>query len=264
LNKPIVIIALVLAFLLAGCQSNPTFRDASGKEEISLDTSKYDNSPANVYIRLSIAYLNEGETNTALAYANKAVEKDSGNPNAYNVRGLIYQQVGQYSRAESNYRKALSIAPNEPYINNTYGRYLCELKQYDKALIHFNKTIDHPLYKEKWIPMTNLGICALRQNNLEVAQENFRKALQSNGKFKIALYNMIQVSVLQENYWSARAYLQRYLEVGEHNAKTLWWGIQTEKVLGDLDRLDSYKLQLRVKFPDSDEAKMLMAENKQL
>ena len=73
---------------------------------------------------------------------------------------------------------------------------------------------------------------------------------------------MIDVSVKQENYWSARAYLQRYLEVAQHDAKTLWWGIKTERVLGDRDKLASYELLLRSKFPDSEEAYMLNTDSK--
>lgn len=260
MNNRYLIFILACGLVLSGCQSTPDYVSEDGKREIRLDTGKYENSPANLYIQLSIAYLGEDDINTALKYAKKAIAKDASNPYAHNILSLIYQRLGQYSKAEAGFRKALSIEPNEPRINNTYGSFLCELKKLDKALIHFKKTIDHPLYKQKWIPMTNIGICALREGNLELAQEYLRKALQNNGKFRVALYTMIEVSVLQENYWSARAYLQRYLEIAEHDAKTLWWGIQTEKNLGDRDRLDSYKLLLRVKFPDSEEAKMLMAD----
>ena len=260
MKKKNLVIGAMLALLVGGCASNPDYSDGSGNQEINLEAGKYDESPANLFIQLAYAYLREGDVNTALINAEKAVEKDPSNPNAHNILALLYQRLGQPTKAEQEYREALSIAPNDPYINNAYGGFQCELKNLDKAMIHFKKTINHPLYRDKWIPMTNIGICALRMDNLELAQEYFRKALQINGKFRIALYNMIEVSVLQEKYMSARAYLQRYLEVGEHDSKTLWWGIQTEKVLGDRDRLDSYRLLLRVKFPDSEEAHLLMAD----
>lgn len=247
---------------LSGCQTAPTYDEETGNREINLEAGKYENSPANVYIRLSVAYLNEQDVNTALQYAEKAVAKDSANPNAHNVLALIYQRLGQNVKAEDNYRKALRISPNDPYINNTYGSFLCSLKKLDKALIHFKKTESHPLYSKKWVPLTNAGICALRHGNLELAQEYLRKALQINGKFGIALYNMIDVSVKQENYWSARAYLQRYLEIAQHDAKTLWWGIKTEQELGDQDKLASYELLLRSKFPDSEEAHMINTDRK--
>lgn len=249
--------------VLAGCQSNPEY-SSDGKKEIKLETNKYINSPANLYIKLAKAYYTQGDLEIALGHAQNAVAKDSGNPNAHNMLALIYQSLGQTSKAEAGFKRALSISPHDPYINNAYGRLMCHLGKLDKSLIHFNKTIDHPLYEKKWIPTANAGICALRHGNLEVAEEYLRKSLQNNEKFSIALYNMIKLSVLQENYLMARAFLQRYLEVGRHDSKTLWWGILTEQHQGDRDTLESYKLQLRARFPDSDEAKLLfeMENNK--
>ena len=261
MNRRYLVFTVVFSLFLAGCQSSPSYEGSNG--EINLDTGQYENSPANTFIQLAIAYMEQGQMTVALKYAKRAVQQDASHPDAYNIRGLIYQRLGQYSKAEHDFRKALSISPNNPRINNTYGSFLCELKKIDKALIYFEKTISHPLYEQKWVPMTNAGICALRVNNLEVAQDYLRKALQNNGKYRIALYNMVEVSVLQKNYWSARAYLQRYLEVGQHDSKTLWWGIHTERELGDRDKLDSFKLLLRAKFPDSEEAHMLMADKKQ-
>jgi type IV pilus assembly protein PilF len=245
---------------LVACQSNPTTYDNT--RDIPIESDRYENSPANVFIRLAVAYLNQQDYKSALKYAEMSVKKDGSNPNSHNVLALVYQRLGQVSKADKSFSRALSIAPSDPYINNAYGSFLCENNRMDDSLKYFDRAVAHPLYKEKWLAQTNAGICALRQERLEVAQEYFRKALQNNGKFKIALYNMINLSVLQENYWSARAYLQRYLEVGEHTAETLWWGIKTEKILGDRDKLESFKLLLRAKFPDSDEARLLEADDK--
>ena len=251
-----LIFSVFVALFLVGCQSNPEY--SSSDKEIKLETNQYVNSPANLYIKLAKAYFSQNDLEIALGHAKKAVAKDSGNPNAHNILALIYQSLGQNSKAESGFRRALSISPNDPYINNAYGRLMCHLGKLDKSLIHFDKTYKHPLYSRKWIPSANAGICALRNDNLEVAEDYLRKSLQNNEKFPIALYNMVRLSVAKENYLLARAFLQRYLEVGRHDSKTLWWGILTEKQLGDRDTLESYKIQLRQRFPDSDERKLLL------
>jgi type IV pilus assembly protein PilF len=255
--------SVLVVLVLAGCQSNPEY-SSNGKKEIKLETNKYINSPANLYIKLAQAYYAQGDMEIALGHAQNAVAKDSGNPNAHNILALIYQSLGQTSKAEAGFKKALSISPNNPHINNAYGSLMCHQGKLDKALIHYNKTVDHPLYERKWIPLANAGICALRHDNLEVAEEYLRKSLQNNEKFRFSLYNMVKLSVLQENYLMARAFLQRYLEVGPHDSKTLWWGVLSEQHQGDRDTLESYKLQLRARFPDSDEAKLLFEmENNQ-
>ena len=56
---------------------------------------------------------------------------------------------------------------------------------------------------------------------------------------------------------AARAYLQRYADVAAHTPESLWLGVRTENQLGDDDQMATYRLKLRAKFPDSDEAKYL-------
>jgi type IV pilus assembly protein PilF len=258
-----LLLSLIAAIYLAGCQSNPEKDSYStpGQRDVDLNLGRWDNSPANNYIELAKEYYKINEMTFALESAQNAISIDEQNPYAHNIIALIYQNLKQNSKADKHFRLALTYAPDEPIINNNYGRFLCTLGNFDKSLIHFKKTIDYPLYRRKWIPMTNIGVCALRNDNLEIAEEYLRKALQNNGNYRTALYNMIYLSVLQENYLSARAYLQRYLEVGQHNKNTLWWGVQTEKALGDKDALETYKLKLRSIYPDAEETQKIMMEN---
>jgi len=258
--KRLLLIPLIL--MLFGCASNQTYNEnsAASQGEIDLEIGKYDNSPAKTFIGLAAAYIQRNDFETALRYADRAIKEDPQNPNSFNVMAIVLQQIGQVNKADENFRKALSISPYEPYINSAYASFLCERKDFDRAKIHFTNSINHPLFTKKYLPMAEIGICALRNERLDLAEEYLRKALQINGKFAPALYNMIDVSVRTENYWSARAYIQRYLEVARHDAKTLYWGIKTEQQLGDKNNLDSYKLLLKNKFPDSKETALLQQD----
>ena len=69
---------------------------------------------------------------------------------------------------------------------------------------------------------------------------------------------MSQISYEKANYLSARAYLQRYLEISRHTSTSLWLGIKIERELGDKDALSSYILSLKNNFPDSIEAGLLL------
>ena len=68
---------------------------------------------------------------------------------------------------------------------------------------------------------------------------------------------MSELTFKQNNYMSSRGYLQRYLEVGRHTPKSLWLGIQVERILGDKDAVSSYALMLKNNFPDSEETRLL-------
>ncbi|MDD5272983.1 MAG: type IV pilus biogenesis/stability protein PilW, partial [Methylovulum sp.] len=56
-------------------------------------------------------------------------------------------------------------------------------------------------------------------------------------------------------YWPAKSYLQRYLNSTPHTPTSLWYGMQTERALGNTGLEQEYKNLLLERFPLSDEAK---------
>jgi type IV pilus assembly protein PilF len=97
----------------------------------------------------------------------------------------------------------------------------------------------------------------MAQSRLDAAETHFRNALKKNPRVAVALIQMSQISYETASYLSARAYLQRYLEISPHTAKSLWLGIRVERELGDKNVLSSYTLLLKNKFPDSEEVELL-------
>lgn len=140
---------------------------------------------------------------------------------------------------------------------NNYGQFLCQNSRFDEAEATFMKAAQNPLYQTPEIALANAGTCAMAQNKLDVAESHLRNALDKNPRIAVALIQMAQISYKNASYLSARAYLQRYLEVSTHTAKSLWLGINIETELGDKDALASYKLLLKNKFPNSKEASLL-------
>ena len=94
--------------------------------------------------------------------------------------------------------------------------------------------------------------------DIESAEAHFRAALQINPRIAAALFQMATISYDLERHLPARAYLQRYLEIGAHTPQSLWLGIRIERVLGDKDALASYALQLEKEHPDTEEARLLL------
>ena len=140
---------------------------------------------------------------------------------------------------------------------NNYGQFLCQEARYDEAEEIFLKAAQNPLYSTPEIALSNAGTCAMAQSKLDIAETHFRNALEKNPRVAVALIQMSQISYENANYLSARAYLQRYLEISPHTAKSLWLGIRIERELGDKNTLSSYTLLLKNKFPDSREAALL-------
>ena len=252
------LLVLLLALVLAGCQKQ-NLRDDAGGADITgnIGSPLVGPSPADVYIDLSGAYLREGRLTEAFMNAKKAVIVDPRSSNAHYILALVYQRLGEMGSADASYQKAISLDPRNPAALNAYGLFLCERKDFDEADNYFRRALNNPLYSTPWIASHNAGSCAEMSGDLERADRDYRTALQVNPQFAPSLLSMAEVSYRTGNYLSSRAYLQRYAEVAPHTAQSLWLGVQTENQLGDKDQMASYRLKLRNKFPDSEQAKFL-------
>ncbi len=253
------VVLLVFVAMLAGCQQQPV-RDSAptnGEATGNLGSPLVRRSPADVYINLSGAYLQQGLLTEAFKNAKKAVIVDPSSSNAHYVQALVYQRLGQTDEADASYRTAIARDGRNPVALNAYGSFLCEQKRFDEADGYFRRALTNPLYSTPWLASHNAGWCGEMAGDLVAAERDYRVALQANAKFGPSLLGMAKMSFENENYLSARAYLQRYAEVAQHTAESLWLGVRTENQLGDKDQMASYGLKLRAKFPDSEQAKYL-------
>lgn len=245
-----LILSLAFGLGLGGCGE---VIDESESIRPSIET----NNIAESNLHLGVAYLQRGEYEKALSRFFKALEADKNYPPTYNALGVLYQQLGDRAKSEEYFLKSLDLNSQDPSTLNNYGQFLCYGSRYDEAEVAFMKAVKNPLYPTPEIALSNAGICALAQDKWQTAELHFRNALKRNPKIPVALLQMAKISYTTGSYMSARAYLQRYLEIQAHSEKSLWLGIRIENELGDKNSLASYKLLLKNKFSDSREAKLL-------
>ena len=105
---------------------------------------------------------------------------------------------------------------------------------------------------------TGCGNCALNADNLKGAEENLRKALAVKPKFGEALFQMAELEYRQTEYMSARAFLERYLEVGRTSPATLWLGVRIERGLGNNAQAQHYAQRLKTEYPSATQTKELL------
>ncbi len=215
------------------------------------------NDVALANLRLGTAYMEQRNYEKALEKLEKALDADPRYYATLNVLGILHQRMGQFEKAEDYFKRALNIYPDESTTLNNYGQFLCATGRLDESEEIFIRAAENPLYNSPEIAYTNAGICTLKNNQQDQAEEYFRKALEKNPVISLALIKMSEISFNKGNALSARGYLQRFSATTSHNAATLWLGIQIERALGDRDAVASYALQLRNNFPDSQEARLL-------
>jgi len=246
---------LVLSQTL-GCNPNMVREADDATGEAGSIKAKEDGK-GELYTNLAMEYMRQGQLDIALQKIKKGVEVAPRDSNAHNVMGLIYQRLGQMDLAEDHMKRAVSLDRHNFYALNAYGSFLCGLKRYGEAYGHFDNAVKNPLNRYKEIALTNAGVCAYEEGKREQAENYLREALAANARHPPALAQMAEISYDTGDFMSARTYLQRFLQVGKHTAKTLWVGIRTERKLGDRDTEASYRMLLRNNYPDSKEFRLM-------
>ena len=216
-----------------------------------------DEELANINLQLGARYLEMNMLSVAKKKLEIAVELDPENAAIYNTLGVLYERLQQHEVAREYYKKAMNLDSNNASIKNNYGRYLCETGNYQTAMELLNSSLAMPLNNRKWLAYTNIGICELKQGRQQLAEDNFRQALQRNRRFSPALFEMQKISYRKGKYMSARAFLERYLAVARHTSETLWVAVQTERALGNQELAEEYRETLFSLFPTSKEAQQL-------
>lgn len=250
------IIALLFALLITGCSTMKPVDEWESDSTGELGKEKR-KSPADIYVQLGIAYMQQRQYETALKKLRRGLALDDKNADIHNVMALLYDQLNEPVKASGYFDRAVSLQPSDPYIRNARGTHNCKLGRYADADVDFNVALDNPLYNTPWVALTNAGLCSLRSQNIEGAETYFRRALLTNRQYPVALEQMAEITFQQKNYLSARAYLERYITVQKPNAAILWLGIRIERALGNREAMKGYKKQLLEEFPDAPEVPLM-------
>lgn len=239
--------------LLAACQTAP-IDDGPIAPSAAQTTSKI----ADLQTQLGIGYLRQGKLELAWKRLHKALEHDPNYSTANNAMGLIHERLGQPEKAEGFYIQAVTDNPADSAAQNNFGRFLCAQGRYEEGEQRLLRALKNTLYESPHVAYANAGICSKSAGQPERAEAYFRRALEAQPRLAVALVNMSELSFEKQKHLSARAYLQRYLEVGKHTPQSLWLGIRIERELGDRNAVSSYGTLLRAQFPDARETELYL------
>jgi type IV pilus assembly protein PilF len=246
MNPGKTVLCVIIAIGLAACE---TIKE--GDERID------DSAAAVAYTQLGVEYLREGNYELSLTKLERALSLDPDLPAAHDAIAVLYEKVGENKLAEKHYKKSLKLKPDNARGHNNYGQFLCFQKRYKQAEEQFLLAANDPFYAQSAMALTNAGLCATRIPDSEMAEKYFRMTLQRDPDYAPALLQMGILSFSQGNYLSARAYLQRFEKVTEHNPESLWLAIRTEFALNDHVAWGNYAVSLRNNFPRSEQVMLL-------
>lgn len=244
--KRTTLIASLSVCLLAGCVTNDSV------------TKPQPERAAQINLEIGIDHLRKGNLALAKEKIDRSLEQDSRNANTHSVAGMLYDLLGDEKKAESHYDRAISLDPENSEIRNNYAVYLCQKGKYSRGEKFALDAADNVLYKTPEAALLNAGNCARRAGELQRAEVHYRKALQKRPKFAPALFEMADMQYGQTQYASARAFLQRYMEVGRTSPATLWLGHRIERSLGHTAEAQHYARRLKSEYPNAAQTKELL------
>lgn len=249
----------VLLAVLWGCTTTTTTTSSPPTADPSRTTSTPEQVDperrARVRMELASGYYARGQLETALDEVKLALAAKPDLPEAYNLRGLIYQSQGDDRLAEENFRRALQLNPGDPNTMHNYGWFLCQRQRLAEAQVQFQQAIATPRYAGLARSLMTQGICYTRAGSLVEAERSLARAYELDPTNPVTAVNLSDVLYRQGKYERARFYITRVNSVPElSNAQTLWLAARIENKSGNTRAARDLGSQLRNRFPQSPEA----------
>jgi type IV pilus assembly protein PilF len=252
-----LVTAALLGALAAGCVHvpGPAVVVNETKDRITASDEPDAQKRARARMDLASAYFSRGQMTTALDQVKQAIAADPLYGQAFNLRGMIYANLGDAVLAEESFKRALQLNPRDADAMHNYAFYLCQQKRYPEAGVLFNQALAVPQYTGSARTLLTLGVCQAFAGQLEESEASLSRSYELDPSNPFTETNLAEVLYRRGQYERARFYVRRVnAQAQVSNAQTLWLAIRVENKLGNRSGVSEYGSQLRNRFPDSREA----------
>ena len=245
------LLGFALLFLLGGCAQSPS--------SVPAEAERGDVRRAQIHTELAAQYFMRGQHATALDSLRIALDSSANYAPAYNMLALVHTELRQYPQAEEHFRRAIAYGRDYSDAHNNYGYFLCQRGRHEEGLAQLEQALSNPLYTSPDKALVNAGVCALEKGDRVRAEGYLQRALRLAPNHAGALGAMAEVQFRDGHYLAVRDLLGRLSGLSELNAAALWLGVRAERKLGDRMAEASYGTQLRRRFPDAPQTRLLLS-----
>ena len=252
-----VLLAAALGALLGACVApTPVAAPANEtRDRITASDEPEAQKRARARMELASAYFSRGQMTTALDQVKLALAADPLYGEAFNLRGLIYSNLGERALAEESFKRALQLNARDADTMHNYGWYLCQQQRYDEGNAMFGQALALPQYRGVARTLVAQGVCYAHAGQLPEAEATLVRAYELDPSSPLTATNLSEVLYRRGEFERARFYVRRVnAQPDIANAQTLWLAARIENKLGNRQGAADFGSQLRNRFPDSREA----------
>jgi type IV pilus assembly protein PilF len=246
----LIVTAMLSLFLSSACVSTTTGSVTNHERD--------DDDAAELNYQLGARYYRAEKYELARDRLQLAIEIKPKMAVAYTTLALTYEALDNERLAREAYENAVSVAPKDFEVQNAYAVFLCRQQDFDAAHKYFAKAAEHPENDASENTLTNAGVCMMQKPNFEAAEVFFREALDRKPAFGEALLQLCLLKFQQQDYLSARAFLQRFMSVNVTTAGVLYLASRIEEMLDNDRGRTEFEDRLIREFPTSPEARKVL------
>jgi len=213
-------------------------------------------------LKAAYLYLDANKNAAARGHLERAEEIAPKSPLVLNAWAHLFDLEGEPERAEEYFKKALRSDNNHAPSYNNYGAFLYKKERYEEALDKLQIAADNPRYAGRANAYENMGLCALRMQNVLIAEGAFKKAIKIDRALSRATLELAYIHFGKKQYEQAAKLYASRKDLAQPNARSLMLGIQLARIADDKNAEASYGLMLKNVFPYSQEYQAYKALNK--
>ncbi|MEN9538518.1 MAG: hypothetical protein RLZZ126_753 [Pseudomonadota bacterium] len=245
--------AVLALWLLAGCAGNNP-DGSSGRADLQTESDEPEaRKRARIRLELAVGYFEQGKTTVALDEIKLAIAADPTMPDAYNVRGLIYQRLADAQLAEESFRRALALRPNDGGVIHNLAFLHCQNARYPQAEQAFGQALAAPGYTGRAKTYMVLALCQEKAGKPREAEDNLQRSYDIEPGNPIVGYNLAKMLHQRGETVRAQFIVRRVNNSEFANAETLWLGIKVENRMNNRVAAEQLAAQLKKRFPQSRE-----------
>lgn len=244
-------LGLLLGLILSACVTTGT-GDSGAKSNSNAPVS----DKALIHAQLARGYMQQKQYAVAKTELEKALRIDAKHSDSNYVMGLLMLELKQYEEAETHFARAVKSNPENASAAHDFGMFLCQIGKERKAVEYFEQAVDNPLFDRAELSYMRAGECLAKIGD-DKAEAYLKQALKINPRLRPALFRLAAMKHDDESYFSARAYIERYLAITKPQPAALLLAYKIESSLKATEVADKYRSQLLESFPGSVQASNL-------